>query len=160
MNRRGAAAIGGTRAVGIRLPGPPHIPGRTPRPPEAAFAPFKAALGADLTPDDLAKSSAFSAAFDLFARRYYWEAHEMFEAVWIRLPPAGAERVLLRGLIQLANAGLKARMGRRAAAERILGLADAALAEAARRLPGVGMGLTARGIAALRRQAVGEEARE
>ena len=46
------------------------------------------------------------------------------------LPPASAERHLLQGLIQLANAGLKARMGRRAAALRILDLADAAFREA------------------------------
>ena len=38
------------------------------------------------------------------------------------LPPASAERHLLQGLIQLANGGLKARMGRENAARRIAAL--------------------------------------
>ena len=46
------------------------------------------------------------------------------------LPPASAERHLLQGLIQLANGGLKARMGRENAARRIAALADTALREA------------------------------
>ncbi|WP_111734522.1 DUF309 domain-containing protein [Roseovarius amoyensis] len=138
------------------LVGGPHLPGRTPRPPEAAFAPLKAALeGAD-DPAALAASAAFGAALRLFERRYYWEAHEMFEAVWIRLPPASAERVLLRGLIQLSNAGLKARMGRGRATARILALADADLAEVAARAPAGAMGLTPGALAALRCQAAGE----
>jgi len=148
MTRAGAAGLG--------LLGVPHLPGRTPRPPEAAFAPLKAALGTAGDTGALAASAAFAAAQDLFERRYYWEAHELYEAVWMRLLPAGPERVLLRGLIQLANAGLKARMGRAAAARRILALADAALAEAAVR--GGGMGLNPERIARFRAQAAEETA--
>lgn len=143
-------------AMDPQLVGGPHLPGLTPRPPEAAFAPLKAALAGADDADELAASGAFGAAQRLFMRRYYWEAHEMFEAVWMRLPPASAERVLLRGLIQLANAGLKARMGRERAAARILALADAALAEAAARAPAGAMGLAPGAIAAFRRQAAGE----
>lgn len=150
--------MSGQCAAGLDLLCEPHLPGRTPRPPEDAFAPLKAALGEGGAPAALAGSAAFAAALDLFARRYYWEAHELFEAVWVRLPPASAERVLLRGVIQLANAGLKARMGRAAAARRILDLADAALAEAARRRPGGALGLASERIAALRAQAIGEGA--
>lgn len=155
--RAGAATQGGDLPD---LSGGPHLPGRTPRPPETVFAPLKAGLAGLSEPADLAASTAFAAGREFFARRYYWEAHEMFEAVWIRLPPAGAERVLLRGLIQLANAGLKARMGRGRAAARILALADAALAEAELRAPGGAMGLPPGVIAALRRQAAGESADE
>lgn len=153
-------ASDGGAAVDPELVGGPHLPGRTPRPPEAVFAPLKAALAGADDPGELAASGAFGAAQRLFARRYYWEAHEMFEAVWMRLPPASAERVLLRGLIQLANAGLKARMGRGRAAARILALADAALAEAAMRAPKGAMGLTPDTIAGLRRQAAGERGDE
>ena len=155
--RPGAATGAGPVAS---LPGAPHLPGRTPRPPEAAFAPFKAALEAGLEPGNLAGCAAFRAGQELFSDRYYWEAHELFEAVWIRLPPASAERVLLRGLIQLANAGLKRRMGRAAAAGRVLALADAALEEAARRMPGGQQGLPPTRIAGFRRQAAGETVEE
>lgn len=130
----------------------PHLPGRTPRPPEEVFAAAKAALAGCATPADLAASAAFRGGFDAFAAGAFWEAHELWEAVWARLPPASAERVLLRGLIQLANSGLKARMGRPAAASRLLDLADAALTEAARRAAAP-MGLERARIAALRAEA-------
>ena len=141
--------------------GAPYLPGgQAPRPAEEALAPFKAGLEGELEPGDLARCEAFGAARALFEGRYYWEAHDVFEAVWIRLPPASAERMLVAGLIQLANAGLKGRMGKPGAARRILALADRALGEAARRLPGGGHGLPAVEVAALRRQAAREEAQE
>lgn len=117
----------------LELPDVPHWPGRTPRPAEAVFAPFIDALPERLAVEAYATSPAFQAGLEAFRRGYFWEAHELWEAVWTRLPPASAERFLLRGAIQLANAGLKRRMGRAGAAERLLALADEALAEAARR---------------------------
>lgn len=69
------------------------------------------------------------------------------------LPPASAEKQFMRGLIQLANAGLKNRMGRRIAADRILALADAAFSEAAMRKRGAMMGLSRDDVASLRLQA-------
>ncbi|MCB1391489.1 MAG: DUF309 domain-containing protein [Rhodobacteraceae bacterium] len=113
----------------IRLPPEPHLPGRTPRPDPALFAPLLAGVqGSDAAA--LSGGAAFRAGFDAFAAGYYWEAHEFWEPVWAALPPASAERHLLRGLIQLANAGLKRRMDRPGAARRILQLAESALDEA------------------------------
>lgn len=100
------------------LPPDPHFPGRTPRPDPALFAPFRG------SPD-----AALRAGLSAFAARYYWEAHECWEGVWMAQPPASSARHLMRGLIQLANAGLKHRMGREEAALRILALADASLRE-------------------------------
>jgi hypothetical protein len=50
--------------------------------------------------------------------------------VWKACPPNGVERRLLRGLIALANAALKVRMGRANAALRLVAEADARLGEA------------------------------
>lgn len=113
------------------LPPVPYLPGRTPRPPEHLFEPLKRELSPALTARDLASSIAFRCGLEAFFAGYYWEAHELWEAVWMCLPPASAERHFVRGLIQLANAGLKRRMRRPAAARRILALADAAFSEAA-----------------------------
>ncbi|MEZ5932092.1 MAG: DUF309 domain-containing protein [Alphaproteobacteria bacterium] len=147
MNRQGPALV---------LPPAPHLPGRTPRPPEGFFEPLKIGLSATQSPAELASSTAFRSGLEAFHAGYYWEAHELWEAVWMYLPPASAERQLLRGLIQLANAGLKRRMGRPAAALRILALADAALAEATgRNLPPI-MNLTAEMLASLRAHAAAE----
>jgi hypothetical protein len=51
---------------------------------------------------------------------FFWEAHEVWEAVWMACSPNGHERRLLRALIQLANAALKLKMGRPNAASRLL----------------------------------------
>lgn len=118
---------GGAR---LDLPPSPYLPGLTERPDDALFAPLKAGLSPDRPAAELAESAAFLGGLEAFGRGYYWEAHELWEAVWMCLPPASAERHLLRGLIQLANARLKARMGRDGAAMRIAGLADAAVREA------------------------------
>jgi len=114
----------------LALPPRPYLPGQTERPDEAIFEPLKEGLSPDMAPEALAQSAAFVGGQQAFAQGYFWEAHELWEAVWMVLPPASAERHLLRGLIQLANGGLKARMGRENAARRIAALAEAALREA------------------------------
>lgn len=106
----------------------PYLPGLTPRPAEGAFDALKAGLDG-LDPAGLADSACFRAGFEAFGRRLYWEAHELWEPVWLRLPEGG-ERALVQGLIQLANCGLKRRMGRDRAAARIILLAGAALMRA------------------------------
>ena len=65
----------------------------------------------------------------LYVEEFFWEAHEVWEAVWKACPPNGVERRLLRGLIGLANAALKVRMGRPKAALRLLREADEVLSE-------------------------------
>ena len=78
----------------------------------------------------------------------------MLEPLWMRAPPNGRGRRVLQGLIQVANAALKLRMGRPRAAARlaaiaaghfeaagpgsVLGLSPCALAAIARRLPAEG----------------------
>jgi len=114
----------------LRLPPAPHLPGRTPRPDEAVFSGVKAPLDRCSTAADFEGSAAFKAGFQCFLSGYFWEAHECWEAVWIRLPPASRERHLLTALIQLANARLKATMGNASASARILKRASAAWSEA------------------------------
>jgi hypothetical protein len=140
-------------STALDLPQVPHLPGRTPRPPEHIFERLKNAISPDLSLSEVASSATFRCGLEAFSSRYYWEAHELWEAVWMCLPPASAEKQFMRGLIQLANAGLKNRMGRRIAADRILALADAAFSEAAMRKRGAMMGLSRDDVASLRLQA-------
>jgi hypothetical protein len=60
---------------------------------------------------------------------FFWESHEILEAVWAAAPQGGRERILLRACIQIANANLKLRMGRSHAASRLFGEALAELDE-------------------------------
>ena len=48
---------------------------------------------------------------DLFAHRYYWESHEVWEEMWHAIPLDRAERRLIQGLIQAAATTLKNHMG-------------------------------------------------
>lgn len=124
------------------FPPAPYLPGRTARPDDAFFEPLKAGLDAEMDIAALTASAAFRGGRDAFDQGYYWEAHELWEAVWMCLPPASAEKHLLRGLIQFANTGLKRRMGKDRAAERIILLAREALREAYLHRQGDLMGLS------------------
>lgn len=48
---------------------------------------------------------------DLFNRGYYWEAHEVWEGLWTACGRRGAAGAFFQGLIALAAAGLKVRLG-------------------------------------------------
>jgi predicted metal-dependent hydrolase len=65
-----------------------------------------------LDPADWRSCDAYVHGLALFDRGYYWEAHERWEALWILAGRVGPLAELLRGLIQLAAAGVKLRQGR------------------------------------------------
>ena len=52
---------------------------------------------------------------------FFWECHEILEAIWAAAPQGGRERILLRACIQIANANLRLRMIKPHAAARLLG---------------------------------------
>jgi tetratricopeptide (TPR) repeat protein len=58
--------------------------------------------------------------FALLRAGYFWEAHELLEEAWRARTPNAPERELLRAVIQIANALLKARLGKARAACRLL----------------------------------------
>ncbi|KZD22218.1 hypothetical protein A4A58_09185 [Tardiphaga robiniae] len=64
---------------------------------------------------------------------FFWEAHEILEAVWKVAPQRGRDRILLRACIQVANANLKLRLQRPRAAYRLLQEALSELDELAMR---------------------------
>ena len=57
---------------------------------------------------------------DLFDQRYYWEAHEVWEAIWHQVERATPYSVLLQGLIQAGAFALKRHMGHERSAARLL----------------------------------------
>jgi predicted metal-dependent hydrolase len=86
-----------------------------------------------------ADNGAFRYGLALHDRGFFWEAHEIWEAVWKAAPMNGRDRIALRALIQIANAGFKQRQARPRAASRLIDEATALLNE-----------LVARGVAAER----------
>lgn len=100
---------------------PPHayLPGQSPRHPEDFFDDVRASVAAGLTVSQLEQSRAWTFGWVLFREEFYWEAHEVWEPVWMHLPDQSRERLFVQACIQLANALLKEKMQRFSAAERI-----------------------------------------
>ena len=55
-------------------------------------------------------------AVDLYHNGFFWEAHEVWEAVWRTAPSGGPQWLFVQGLIMLAAGQLKLHMGNRRAA--------------------------------------------
>ena len=89
-----------------------HVPGRTPHPnshPEGHSFNTTHDLPGPLTEDSWKSSSHYLYGFDLFNYGYYWEAHDVWEGIWIANGRTGSIATFLKGLIKLAAAGVKNR---------------------------------------------------
>lgn len=89
-----------------RFPDYTYVPGITPHPHSLPTASGQGeTTGAPGR--DWWRSAAFLRGVDLFNHGYYWEAHEAWEAVWLRLGRTGTEADLIKGMIKLAAAQVK-----------------------------------------------------
>jgi uncharacterized protein len=113
------------------LPLEPYLPGLTKRPDGDDDVHRVAAMAPDPTdPKAWRENAAYLAGFRLYNAGFGWEAHEVWEPVWMHAAPHSAERCLLQGLIQLANARLKFAMKRNQAGSRLVGIAGGLLEQA------------------------------
>lgn len=111
----------------IDLPPHAYVPGRTPRHADGTFDDICTSAKFASGVDGLARSKAWQTGLEWLRDGYYWEAHELFEAVWMALPEDAPERQMVQALIQVANGHLKFRMGRPEAARRVVERANAHL---------------------------------
>jgi uncharacterized protein len=95
------------------LPPYTYTPGVTPHPVSdpQGHSYGHAAASVTVHTQRLSATPAFRRGVQLFREGYYWEAHEEWESVWHALGRHGATADLLKGLIKLAAAGVKAREG-------------------------------------------------
>lgn len=119
-----------TAVAGWPLPATAFVPGRDPRPEEGLFISVADRAPARTDPAAWRANEAWLYGFRLYGGGFFWEAHEVWEPVWMGAAPNSAERHLVQGLIQLANACLKLRMERKRAALRLVRDAGLRLAEA------------------------------
>lgn len=123
-------------------PFPPYrfVPGRSPHPrrdqkghayglPEPRPAAFP--------PEEWHKSEDYLYGIDLYNFAYWWECHEIFEALWQAVGPQTEQGNFFQALIQIAAANLKQSVGNRQSAERLRHRGITRL----RNLPPVYMGL-------------------
>ncbi|WP_081894668.1 DUF309 domain-containing protein [Ruegeria halocynthiae] len=99
---------------------PPHayVPGQTPRHPEGMFEDLKTGL-CGVPTHRLNETPAWAYGQAFLREGFFWEAHEVLEAVWMACPPNAPERLMVQSVIQQANAKLKAKMGMGRAAQRL-----------------------------------------
>jgi hypothetical protein len=105
---------------GFGLPSVRHIPGSGTQPDAEFLAKFTAQCTDVVDADNWKNNLTYRYGWFLFINQYYWETHEVWEAVWIRCRPNSRERYLLQALIQAANARLKVEQNNFQAAEKIL----------------------------------------
>lgn len=132
-------------APSLGLPRWVYLPGLTSEPDREPLERAKALVPPFYESCVHATDPAFRYGLALHDAGFFWEAHEVWEAVWKAAPKNGCDRLILRAVVQLANAKLKLRMGRAAAASRLLAEAEAELAEAAHRGCGADRGLASEG---------------
>lgn len=106
-----------------------YVPGVSERHLEGYFDHVRSTAREGMIPEVLAGSEAFQLGLHYLDTGYFWEAHEVFEPVWLALPSGGDERHLVQALIQFANAQLKMKMQRPKAAKRLCGIVRDLLSE-------------------------------
>ena len=115
--------------VNLTLPRWAYVPGVETEADHETLAMAKALVPARFNGFVPARHPALRYGLGLNDSGFFWESHEILEAVWAAAPQGGRERILLRACIQIANANLKLRMEKPYAAARLLGEALAELNE-------------------------------
>lgn len=95
-----------------------YVPGVNTRHPESWFDPLKEGVTIGMTEAAVQDSLAWRAGLAYRGDGYYWECHEVLEALWLATSD-GPLRSYIQAVIQLANAQLKEKMGRPKAAVRL-----------------------------------------
>jgi hypothetical protein len=113
----------------LGLPARRHIPGAGTEPDRAPLEAAKALVRRPVVADGWEANEPYRYGAALCLNGFFWEAHEVWEAVWLACPPNSRERRLLRALIQVANAALKLAMGRANAGRRLLAEAEELIGE-------------------------------
>lgn len=106
-------------------PFPPyrHLPGTTPHPERSPDGHLR---GASLTPTlsltqkGWAENEDYLFGIDLFNAGYFWEAHASWERLWALEESDSEARRFLQALVQTSAACLKARMGEKVGARKLL----------------------------------------
>jgi len=118
-----------SEAARFPLPGWAYVPGISLQADHARLAPVKALVPTRFAGFVPAQHPALRYGLALNDAGFFWECHEILEAVWAAAPQGGRERILLRACIQVANGNLKLKMQRAHAAVRLYSEALAGLDE-------------------------------
>jgi uncharacterized protein len=121
---------------------PPYrfVPGRTPHPRRdvRGYAYGRPELPPEpLDPAAWASSEVYLRGIDLYNFAYWWESHEIFEAIWHGAGRSGVLGGFAQGMVQIAAAHLKRFMGAQESARALLDRGILRLGEVPERYLGV-----------------------
>ena len=112
---------------GFEFPAYAHVPGENPRHPDGFADAVIDTMPEIVQNDGSPVPPAFPHALALIRNAFFWEAHEVLEAIWMRTPRNSREYHVVQGIIHITNFGLKRRMNRPAAVQRLRALAEESL---------------------------------
>jgi len=123
MPRVCGASVSADKVNKFELPAFAHVPGMNERPQEG-FLDHVIVLADDVTKSETAyQNICWLFGIRLFNAQFYWEAHEVWEVVWLNAPPNSLEKRYVQSVIHLTNAALKQKMARPGAVKRLAKLA-------------------------------------
>ncbi len=103
----------------LRLPAQRHIPGTDSVAELEWLQQISCQTPANIIASEWQENLPYRYGWLLFLNQYFWEAHEVWEPVWLAAAVNSRERFLVQGLIQLANARLKQLQGNTRAENRL-----------------------------------------
>ncbi len=101
-----------------------YVPGVNERHADQLFDPLKAYIPEEISFEVLDHCLLYKLGLSFAAEGFFWECHEVFEPLWLTASQGSSEKLHLQALIQLANAGLKYRMERANAVQRLRDMAN------------------------------------
>ena len=113
--------------VNLALPRWAYLPGVEAEADHETLAMAKALVPARFNGFVPARHPALRYGLGLNDAGFFWESHEILEAVWAAAPQGGRERILLRACILISNGNLRLRMEKPGSAGRLFGEALAEL---------------------------------
>ena len=112
------------------LPGHAYLPGINKRHAEGFLDHIIDLLPREVCDETADTNIPWNYGLRLIDEGFFWEAHEVLEAVWMAAQPNSREKHLVQGMIHLANAKLKKKLEKETASLRLITLAEESLKRA------------------------------
>ena len=111
------------------LPAYPHRLGSGTTPDHASLHPVSSLNLDTVLSENWQSCVPYRYGWYLYLHGFYWEAHEIWENVWLKCPANSREKKLLQTLIQMANAELKRKQSQYKAFNKIIEQVQSLIAE-------------------------------
>jgi len=109
------------------LPDYAHLPGANARHEEGFLDHVIETIPDSVSETNIQGHAAWNYTLSLIEHGYFWEAHEVLEAMWMRAPMNSREKSFFKLMIQIVNAELKVKLMRNNAVKRLCEQAEESL---------------------------------